>query len=578
MSPSLALFLVVILILFIGIGALFLLDRRAQSGKRDHLLSLVLLLALTSGVSLAPTGVAEAHDSTIDIWFPVQLTVDSYTDTWGAPRSGGRGHEGTDILAPQMREVYAAQSGEIIKAEGEDCTDSARCSSYYLAVQGDDGRGYFYVHLNNDTPGRPNGCDGIGGPQNAFAPRLVDAYASKGTLRGVRVTRGEPIGFVGSSGNAACGQDQLHFEIWNDADWGRTGKTNPYPSLRDAQDDGRTWDANGPVDPTPTSRDAGTSRVTTAIELSRQAFVTAETVVLAPGDDYAEALVAAPLASALDAPLLLTWADPDDAVPAEVVAEIGRLGASRAILIGAPDRLPEGVERELVDEAGLAAENIERITAADRYGLSTGIARRLEELGSDVSRPLLALGEHDVPGRGWPDALGASAVAAAQKVPVLLTRPDSLPSAVRDWLTDSVVEEVRIVGGPAAIGEHVEEEIRSELQRDTRRIAGSNRYETSLALLGEVIEADSAIDDMVVHVATGRNFPDALAAGPSVAARNAFLLLVDGVDAEGSPSIVAWMDERRDGLAAIHAVGGPRAVADAVLDRLSGRRGQVANS
>lgn len=183
-----------------------------------------------------------------------------------------------------------------------------------------------------------------------------------------------------------------------------------------------------------------------------------------------------------------------------------------------------------------------------------------------------------MPGRGWPDALGASAVAAAQKVPVLLTRPDSLPSAVRDWLTDSVVEEVRIVGGPAAIGEHVEEEIRSELQLDTRRIAGSNRYETSLALLGEVIEADSAIDDMVVHVATGRNFPDALAAGPSVAARNAFLLLVDGVDAEGSPSIVAWMDERRDGLAAIHAVGGPRAVADAVLDRLSGRRGQVANS
>ena len=205
-------------------------------------IALALLLAadlLTGGSGASARTVAATHDGD-GIWFPVETPVRSYRDSWGAPRSGGRSHTGVDILAPQMHEVYAAQAGTIIKAKGEDCAPGTPCSSFYLAVAGDDGRGYFYVHLNNDTPGRPSGCDQTGGYPAAFSPRLVDELQARGTLAGVRVARGEHIGYIGSSGNAACGQDQLHFEIWNDHQWGRSGKRNPYPAVRQAEEAGRT--------------------------------------------------------------------------------------------------------------------------------------------------------------------------------------------------------------------------------------------------------------------------------------------------------------------------------------------------
>lgn len=187
-----------------------------------------------------------------ELFFPVELPLDAMDNTWGAPRSGGRSHTGTDILAPQMAEVYAAMSGEIIRAKGEDCADGQVCRDYYLAIAGDDGRGYLYIHLNDDTPDRPNGCDGLGGVANAFAPQLVEELQRHGTLVGVRVETGELIGYNGSSGNADCGVDHIHFEIWNDHNWGATGKVNPYDELVEARDAGRAVDSTEPLSATST--------------------------------------------------------------------------------------------------------------------------------------------------------------------------------------------------------------------------------------------------------------------------------------------------------------------------------------
>lgn len=493
----------------------------------------------------------------------------------GLPDPGG----GTGRASPArqcLRQVYAAASGEIIKAEGEECGTGVRCSSFYLAIAGDDGRGYFYVHLNNDTPGRPNGCDGTAGYQGAFSERLVRELEARGSLRGVRVRRGEAIGFVGSSGNAACGQDQLHFEIWNDHDWGSTGKTNPYPELRAAYDQGRAWDAHGPVESVPSSRDAGEDRVATAVRLSQQAFEQADTVIIAPGNVYPEALLGGPLAALVGGPVLLTWADPADALPEATSAEIRRLGATRAILIGDPGRLPAATEDELVREAGLAADQVERIGGADRYEVSRNVAEAMAERGGDMSRPLLALGEHEVPDRGWPDALGASAVAAAQRVPILLTRADDLPPPMVLFLREHAPTEVRVVGGSSAIARQVEDLIRDDLGISTRRLAGPNRYQTGIALAGEVI---SSLDGaFVLHVATGRSFPDALTAGPSLASRGALLLLVDGQDPAASPSVHDWAEANREQITSIHAVGGPRAVGNDVLEELSHRAAKPATS
>lgn len=528
--------------------------------QRSHVLPLLALLLLAA-IGAPP---AAAHEAPFDTWFPVQLPVDSYTDTWGAPRSGGRSHEGVDVMAPQMREVYAAVKGRIIKAQGEDCPPGTACSSFYLAVAGDDGRGYFYVHLNNDQPGRPDGCDGRAGYEGAFSPRLVRELEARGTLEGVRVERGEHIGYVGSSGNAACGQDQLHYEIWNDHDWGATGKTNPYPVLRDAESAGRSWGPDGaPPAPVPTSRDAGADRVATAVRLSQRSHARADTVMIAPAGDYSPALVAAPLAARMGGPVLLNAGRDGDPVSDVMAEEVRRLAPDRVLLIGTAEQMPAEMQERVAAEVGLEPEAVGRITAPDRYALSVAVAEALEDAGVVVERPLVALGDHPVAGREWPDALAASSLAAAQQAPVLLVSPDTVPGSVREFLTDRDVKEVRMTGGPGAISEAVEDDLeRSGLP--VRRLAGPTRYETALAVADELLSATDATTE-TLHVATGRNYPDALAAGPALAAGDSLLVLVDG-QAGPPESVLAWLRARAPGIARLHGIGGTAAVTDSVLE------------
>lgn len=532
--------------------------RVGRSGRHLRAAAVVFVLLV---VSAAFPSTAWA---TPEVWFPVQQPVSSYSDTWGAPRSGGRSHEGTDILAPQMREVYAAQSGQIIKAKGEGCVTGVRCTDFYLAVAGDDGRGYLYIHLNNDTPGRPDGCDQTAGYRGAFSPRLVDELEARGTLRGVRVARGEPIGYVGSSGNAACGQDQLHFEIWRDHQWGRTGKLNPYPAVRAADDAGRAWSSSRAVPRAETRRDAGATRVETAVALSRNTFDRAGTVVIAPAERHEPALVAAPLAAALDAPVLLVWTGSDEPLARQVSDEVERLGASAAVLVGVGGDLPPRLDDELA--RATTVDTITRHTAPDVFALSTAVADAVLDAGGDRHRPMLALGTHPDPDRAWPDALAASVAAARDGSPVLLTGPDVLPRSVAAWLSSRAPDRLRIVGGPAAISPNVQDRV-EELGVGVERLAGADRYETALTVAET--SAPAAGDRSVLHIATGRNYPDALVAGPALARQRGWMVLVDGAGPAPHPAVTAWVESRSTVVEQLHALGGPAAISDVVLDRVA---------
>lgn len=525
--------------------------------------SVALLAALTTVLALLPAGVAQAHDS--GIWFPQQLPVE-FTDSYGDARGSGT-HDGVDLMGDQMQEVYAATDGTIYRAENEGVREGSYASSYYLLINGDDGHSYFYVHLNNDTPGRPDGCDGVGGVENAYSPRLVEILDERGTLEGVRVTEGEHIAYVGSSGNAGCGTDHTHFEIWEGHGWGAP-KVNPYPYVKAAYDAGRTWGPEGsPPPPGPRDRVAGADRVATSVAMSQQHFEQADTVVIAPAHVYPEALIASPLAAAHGAPVLLSWGeDTGDrrSLRDDVIAEIDRLGASAAILIGAPDRLPGSTEEQLVERAGLDPADIRRIEAADRYELSAAVAREVMETADGTVSPLLALGEAHDDGVGWPDSLTASVLAARQGVPVVLTPTDQLAGPSREVLADERIGEVRIVGGVAAVDEQVEQQVR-DLGRDTRRLAGSDRYATGLAVADELI-ASGAGDAAEVYVATGWNYPDALAAGAAIATVGKVLLLVDGKGTSGPRHVHDWLRDRADTVGTVRAIGGVHAVSDATLD------------
>ena len=156
-----------------------------------------------------------AHAETIlDIAFPVDGDV-TFTDTYNAPRSGGRTHHATDIMGEKMMPLLAAVDGEILFAPMDEPS-----YGYMIMLGGDDGYQYNYVHINNDTPGTD---DGLGGPAYAYAP---------GIQKGVRVERGQHIAYLGDSGNAEWTADHLHFEILDP----NNVVMNPYLSLVAAQE------------------------------------------------------------------------------------------------------------------------------------------------------------------------------------------------------------------------------------------------------------------------------------------------------------------------------------------------------
>jgi Peptidase family M23 len=119
-----------------------------------------------------------------------------YSNDYGDPRPQGR-HDGIDIVAPRKALAVAAEAGRVKYHVG-----SARAGCM-LYLYGDSGTTYLYVHLNNDL-GKTNDNRGRCVPGTAFAP---------GMRSGARVAAGEPIGFVGDSGDANGIEPHLHFEM-----------------------------------------------------------------------------------------------------------------------------------------------------------------------------------------------------------------------------------------------------------------------------------------------------------------------------------------------------------------------------
>jgi hypothetical protein len=138
----------------------------------------------------------------------------TYTDDFGDARAGGT-HQGIDIIAPKRTLALAAEAG---KVELSTTSASAGCMLY---LRGASGTTYYYIHLNNDlTPKNDNRGKCVAG--TAFA---------KGLKNGAKVVAGQPVGYVGDSGDANGIHAHLHFELHP----GRKRAVDPYPWLQRGQ-------------------------------------------------------------------------------------------------------------------------------------------------------------------------------------------------------------------------------------------------------------------------------------------------------------------------------------------------------
>ncbi len=251
---------------------------------------------------------------------------------------------------------------------------------------------------------------------------------------------------------------------------------------------------------------AGDDRYETAVAVALDRFDPddVDTVYLATGLDFPDALAGVPLAAIEGAPILLTR---PDALPDVVADAIETLGPTTVVALGGT----AAVSAAVLEAAGdLVAATTERLSGADRFATAAAIADAMPSVGIDTV--------YLATGLDFPDALAGGPV--TNGAPILLTRPDRLPDATAAVLAARTPATVVALGGTAVVSETVLAEAAAAADEATaERLQGTDRFETATVIAETLGEVGS------VYVAVGSNFPDALSAGPAAAADGAPIVL-----------------------------------------------------
>ncbi|MGM7697381.1 cell wall-binding repeat-containing protein [Microbacterium sp. A84] len=190
---------------------------------------------------------------------------------------------------------------------------------------------------------------------------------------------------------------------------------------------------------------------------------------------------------------------------------------------------------------------VTRLAGDSRYETALAISQRYT---AGVPAVFVATGSN------FPDALSAAAAASLVGGPLLLTPSDSLPKNVREEIQRLKPMQIYIIGGPGAVSGAVFNALKP-LASKTTRLGGADRYETARTIIKNVFTSSGT-----ALIATGRTFPDALAATGAAGVLNAPVVLVDGVASKIPDATVKLL--RSLGVRSITIAGGPGAVSTGV--------------
>lgn len=227
-------------------------------------------------------------------------------------------------------------------------------------------------------------------------------------------------------------------------------------------------------------RKMGENRYFTAIELSKSAFTKSDVVVLASGENFADALSGGGLASAYNAPILLT--NNSRHTVESVNKEIDRLGAKKVFILGGRNSISIDTEEKITNFDNKSQRTVERIDGANRFETSYKVYREVARTQLGKESVIL------VNGFKFADALAAGPLSARTNKAILLTDGKNLLTGVEN--SDKNI----VIGGLSSMDSSFK----------GRRIGGSDRYETSVNIAKELGRADNII------LASGEEYPDAL--------------------------------------------------------------------
>lgn len=295
----------------------------------------------------------------------------------------------------------------------------------------------------------------------------------------------------------------------------------------------------------------GNDRYETSVAVARKGWPDkSDYVILCRGDSFPDALCAAPLAKLYNAPILLTE---KDALNPKVKEEIESLSVKKVIIAGGTGAVSQDVTEDLHQIPGV---QVERIEGKDRYETSAKIAERI----GNANGAFLAVGS------SYADALAVSPIAAALKMPVLLTDTKQVPASVEKYVT-SINGTTYIIGGNHVISEEIAQKIPS-----AKRIQGADRYETNIAVLNTFKDK---INFNTVYLSIGQGnkgneFADALV-GAALAAQTSSPLIL--TDKEMPKSVEEFIKKNVPAKAHLTVLGGTGVLPDAVVQSAASLKG-----
>ena len=294
-----------------------------------------------------------------------------------------------------------------------------------------------------------------------------------------------------------------------------------------------------------TGRIAGKDRIDTAIDISKKLYKKSKAVIIVRSDIFPDSMTASVLARLKDAPILL---NPTGQLDSRVAAEIKRLGATEIIIVGGTDSISARVRDEL--RAYDSDNDVERIGGKDRYETSELVARKVISITGNKNTAVVASGQV------FPDALTVGTFASRDGYPILLVKKDIVPSQIERVIKDLDIDKVYIAGGTDTISKRVE----AKLPRVIERMAGRDRYETSVAIARSKFK-----DSKEAFVASGQQFADALVISPVSGKYNLPTLLVS-TNASSNQEVKRYIQQSK--INKLIAVGGERYLPSSIIDNL----------
>ena len=247
------------------------------------------------------------------------------------------------------------------------------------------------------------------------------------------------------------------------------------------------------------SRICGKDRIDTSIQIAKSYIKTSEFAILANQNNFPDSLSATVLSKKYNAPILLTDSKVADK---SLIQEIKRLQTKYFVKIGGEKSISNKVAKQLLPEKS----KVRSFKGADRYATNAEIIKEFK----DTDTCIIASGEN------FADSLNIGAYATKNGYPIVLVQKNKINDVTKQALKDSKIKKCYIVGGENSVSKSLEKELPQVIER----IAGNDRYETSLKIADKFYK-----DAEGAYLASGEVFADSLAINPIAAKFDVPLIL-----------------------------------------------------